>query len=464
LSVIDTWMPAWRLRDLIERREISPVDVARHYIERLPEADQHLHAFLTVCAEEAEIAAHGIEAGLLKGEPPGPLCGIPIAIKDELCTRGVRTTAGSLTLSGYVPAEDAVLVERVKSAGAIMVGKTNLPEFAMQPRTWNLLGAECANPWDHGRASGGSSGGTAASIGAGMVPLGIGSDGGGSARIPAALCGICAVLPTNGRVPRHGSLSGGSLFLSSDAAMARTVRDMVLLFSVLAGFDNRDPTSVTLDPPDYLRSLEDGVGSLRMAWVADCGGPASLNSEVVQTVRQAASRFGELGARLSELNATLEADRWYDALFTISNCDRFVAIGQRLYEDPESRRLLTAYAVDAFARAEMISGAEYSRALAARVQCIQMFRTILDGYDLLLTPTVAITAPDLTSPLDRPSLISFCFPVNLAGFPAATVPCGFVAGLPVGLQIIARPHHEELIFRACRSFEQLQPWIGRVPF
>lgn len=457
-----TWLPGWRLRELIVRGDLSPVEVIRHFLDRIASLDPTLHSFLTVAADQAMDAAREAQRRLARGEPPGLLFGVPVSIKDNYWTKGIRTTAGSLLYRDHVPAEDSVYAERVRAAGAVILGKTNLPEFALFPRTVNRLAPECLNPWDPTRTCGGSSGGAAASVAAGLNPLAIGSDGGGSIRIPAALCGVVGVHPSNGRIPRYGGI-GGTLFFSGAGPITRDVRDAATLFQVLAGPDPRDPSCMNEEPPDYLGALEEGVDGLRARWIGDCGDIAGLDARVVEIAGRAARRFEDAGALVETSGEGFQADRWIDAFYTMMHAERYALLGQALYEDPSARALLSDYGREHFGMARSITACEYVRAVQARLRVTQHWNRMFEGCDLVLSPTVGITAPAIAGPIVRRPLVAYTFLVNYTGYTAATVPCGFVDGLPVGLQIIARPNQEALLFRAARTFEQLQPWAHLRP-
>jgi Asp-tRNA(Asn)/Glu-tRNA(Gln) amidotransferase A subunit family amidase len=456
------WLTADQLRKLMVTRQASPVEVTRAFLSRIHDLDPFLHSFLTVAADDALRDARVAEQQLLAGCEPGPLFGVPISIKDLFWTRGMRTTAGSLVYADFVPSEDSVHAERVRAAGAIIVGKTNLPEFALFPRTANRLGPECLNPWDTSRSSGGSSGGAAASVAAGLTPLAVASDGGGSIRIPAAFCGTYGLYPSFGRVPKHGGF-GGTLFFSGVGPIARDVRDAAALLQVLAGWDRRDPSSRKDEPPDYAESLDKGVEGQRFIWVGESASTADVDTRVVDRARFAATRFQELRARIDVAPIGFESDRWMDAFYVIMNADRYASLGQELYEDPVRRALLSEYARDHFARSRPIAGVEYSRALQARFKVIEFLESLFGDADLLLTPTVGVLAPQVTGSITRQPLVAYTFMVNFAGYTAATVPCGFVDGLPVGLQIVGRPNAEAAVLRASRAFEQMQPWENQRP-
>ena len=457
-----TWLTAWRLRDLMIAKTISPVDVTKHFLQRIDDLDKTLHSFITVAHEQALTAARDAERLLMVGEEAGPLFGIPLSIKDNYWTKDIRTTAGSLLFKDFQPSEDSVYAERSRRAGAIIIGKTNLPEFATYPRTINRLGPECVNPWDIERISGGSSGGAAASVAAALNPLAIGSDGGGSIRIPAALCGVLGLHPSNGRVPRYGGI-GGSLVFSGAGPMTRDVRDAAMLFQALAGPDPRDPSCMHDTPPDYLSNLNAGIRGVRMHWIGNSGEMAGLDSGVVAQCAKAALRFEEAGAHVEQTDLSLEVEQWFDAFYLILDADRYAFIGQQIWEDPAQRGLLSEYAREHFARARNISAVEYVRALRAKMRLTAKLNQIFETCDLVLTPTVARIAPRIDGPVVRQPLVAFTFIVNYSGFTAATVPCGFIDGLPIGMQIIGRPNTEPLVLRAARAFEQIQAWSSVRP-
>lgn len=450
-------LPAWQLREQIVSGQRSPADVIRATLQRIADVDQQTHGFITVAAEQATEAAQACERALAAGQPAGPLCGVPVSVKDLYWTKGIRTTGGSLIYRDFVPAEDAIHVARLRAAGAIIIGKTNLPEFALFPRTLNRLGEECRNPWDLSRTPGGSSGGSAATVAAGMTALALASDGGGSTRIPAALCGVYGLYPSNGLIPRHGGI-GSTVMFSNPGPISRDVRDAALLLQVLAGPDERDPACRGGPVPDYLADLDRPVDKVRMRWVGDCGAIDGIDPDVVSTARSAAGQLAELGADVSESAGSFAAERWMDSFYTMMMADRYASLGQKLYSNPGTRGLLSEYGRSHFQRGSVVTGAEYSHALALRPFAQAHMRGLLGDADVLLSPTVGVTAPALAGPITREPLVAFTFAVNYAGFAAATLPCGLVQGLPAGLQIIGRPGSEGLILQISRAFEAAHPW------
>lgn len=455
------WRPATELRSLILAREVSAVEVATAFLRRIETIDPDLSSFITVAADAALETAHELDRSH-RDAVPGPLHGVPISVKDIFWTRGIRTTAGSLIYRDFIPDEDSVHAERVKRAGAVIVGKSNVPEFALFPRTVNRLVAECRNPWDLERTPGGSSGGAAAGVAAGLVPVAVGSDGGGSIRIPAALTGTFGLHPSLGRVPRHGGFASTVMF-SSAGPISRTVRDAAVLLQVLAGHDRRDPGSTTQAPPDFLATLEDGIAGARILWIAHDAAAGPTDPRIGEAASRAAASLEQVGAIVETASRGFDIDRWIDAFYVMMDADRYASLGQRLYEDPSLRGLLSEYGRAHFERARTISGAEYSRALDARSHLVRWFDDVFERYDFIATATVGIIAPPLDGPIVRRPLVANTFAVNYAGCTAATLPCGFIDGMPTGLQLIAARHEEGALLRACRAFEQLNPWAAVRP-
>lgn len=451
-------MPAWRLRELVAAKALSPVEITRHFLDRIEQLDPALNAYLAVAGEDALSQARAAERAVLDGGPLGPLHGVPVSIKDMFRVRGMPTTAGSLLFRDFMAPDDSVHAERLREAGAVILGKTNTPEFGLAGRTRNRLGEECLNPWDVTRTPGGSSGGAAAAVAAGMGPLAVGSDGGGSIRIPAAFCGVFGLHPSNGRVPRHGGL-GGTLLMSGVGPLARCVRDAALLLQVLAGPDTRDPTCRRDAPPDYLAELEAGVQDLRVAWTPDYGYVTGAERSVVEAVRKTAWRLEEAGARVDAPGLKLEDTR--EAKAAMSGSDNYALLGREVYEDPDRRRLLTPYARRRYARGRKVTGADYTIALRTLFRFIAELDRWFERYDLIASPTVGFTAPRLADlpPFDMPpDLAAYTEMVNFAGFTAASLPCGLADGMPSGLHLIARPNDEALLLRTCRAIEKIQPW------
>jgi aspartyl-tRNA(Asn)/glutamyl-tRNA(Gln) amidotransferase subunit A len=461
------WLSALELAAQIRAKKISPVEVVDAVLARIERMNPTLNAFCTLTADEARDAAQAAEVSVMTGEELGPLHGVPVSIKDLLFTRRLLTTGGSRLFADHVPEEDAVSVERLKGAGAIILGKTNTAEFGHKAVTDNPLFGITRNPWSPSLTPGGSSGGSAAAVAAGMGPLALGTDDGGSIRIPASFCGIYGLKPSFGRVPRGAGFPGWET-LSHTGPMTRTVRDAALVLDALAGPDDRDRFSLPADTgPSYLESCEGGLAGLSVAWSADLG-HATVDPEVAEICAKAAEDFEALGCHVEVV--TPGWDDPEEIFRAIAPAEIYSAWGDRL-EDGADR--LDRSLVALLKYGEGITARQYLAATARRQAFWTEVQRFLARFDLLLTPTVAVPA----FPVARPAVkeidgrpvsplgwIPFCFPFNLTGQPAASVPVGFTsAGLPVGLQIVGRRFADRTVLAASAAFEAAHPWAARRP-
>ncbi len=461
--------PAWELRDAIAAGQLSPVELVDLYLRRIDSLDPRLNAYLTVCADESLAAARLAQEAVAQRKPLGPLHGLPIPIKDLNQTKGIRTTRGSLLFKDFVPTSDEPMVERIRNAGAIILGKTNTPEFGHRGTTENLLGDACRNPWDTQRTSGGSSGGAAAAVAAGLCAAAQGSDGGGSIRTPASFCGVYGIKPSAGRVPRSYRNPGGWGILAQDGPIGRTVKDAALLLQAMAGPHPDDPGAIGGPVPDFLASLEGGVRGLRVAWSADLGGNP-VDPEVRDAAHRGALLFATLGAYVEELDATIDHDLARETFKTLFLSDYDAGLGRVLDTRPE---LLMPSLRVWLEEARSWPAARLARALRDLEWHRARLREIFSRYDLLLTPANAVTAfpveqwPDTIDGVSVDGLWAFnpfCYVFNLTGQPAASVPCGFsTLGLPIGLHVVGRVGEEATVLRASASFEEAQPWAHHRP-
>jgi aspartyl-tRNA(Asn)/glutamyl-tRNA(Gln) amidotransferase subunit A len=454
--------PATELRTLIASRSISPVELTDLYLDRIERLNGSLNAYLAVAAESARSSAKEAEAAVLRGDALGPLHGIPVSVKDLEFTRGIATTGGSLAFASRVPNQDSLVVERLRGAGAVILGKTNTPEFGLSGTTENRLGGPCRNPWDPARTSGGSSGGAAAALLSGLCAISTGTDGGGSIRIPSSFCGAYGIKPTQGRIPRFPTaIPAIANQLSQPGPIARTVADAAVMLSVLAGYDSRDPAALRQQPEDYQAATKRSVADLRIAWSPDFG-YAAVEPEVVDICRAAVGRFADFGCSVEEVDLSLEDP--FTAFWTIFAVNSFAAFNS-LYETKSD--LLTDYARATFEHAASLTATDYTHALGQVDRLRAQFLDLFNQYDLLLSPTMAVPAFPIEQ---RPDIIAgkpvnpfwgflpFTFPINLIGHPAASVPCGMAAGgeqgLPVGLHIIGRFGDESAVLSASAAFER----------
>lgn len=468
--------PAHAVAAAVRQGAVRAADVVAAYLEETERLEPALRAFLRLDREGALARAEELDRRLQAGEDPGPLCGVPVAVKDNICTRGLETTAGSRILAGFVPPYDATVVERLRAAGAVIVGKTNLDEFAMGSSTENSAFGPTRNPWDPERVPGGSSGGSAAAVAAGEVPLALGSDTGGSVRQPAALCGVVGLKPTYGRVSRYGLIAFASS-LDQIGPFGLDARDAALALQVLAGHDPRDATSAPVPVPDYLGSLTGDVRGLRVGLAREFLGEG-VEPGVERAVREALAALRDLGAEVQEVSlphapysvptyylvATAEASsnlaRYDGVRYGLrAPADGVVAMFERSRGEgfgPEVKRriMLGTYALSAG-----YYEAYYLRALKARRRIKEDFDRAFARVDVVVAPTSPTVAFRLGERTEDPLtmyLSDVCtIAANLAGLPALSIPCGFAGGLPVGLQLIGRPFEEALLLRAADAYQRV---------
>jgi aspartyl-tRNA(Asn)/glutamyl-tRNA(Gln) amidotransferase subunit A len=455
------------LSPLIKKRQVSPVELAQATLERIERLNERLNAYITVCPEEALGAAREAERAILAGNYLGPLHGIPIALKDLYNTKGIRTTSGSKILADFVPAEDGTVVERLKKAGAIIPGKTNLHEFALGATSENPHYGPSRNPWDTARITGGSSGGSAAAVAASLAIGAMGSDSGGSIRIPACLCGIVGLKPTYGRVSRYGT-TPLCWSLDTMGPLARSVEDAALMLGAIAGHDPRDPSSSRTPVPDYTSNLAGGVKGLRVGLPREYFFE-TLEDEVREAVGEAIRVLEGLGA--SPVEASLpRAERGIEIAWLII-AGEAASIHQEWF-----RTRADEYGEDVRLRLEMgqfLTATQYLRAQRARRVLKRDFLEALKEAHVILTPTIPLPAPRIgerslmlggKKVMPFTGLGRFTAPINPAGLPAISVPCGFAPpGLPLGLQIVGRPFDEETVLRAAYAYEASTDWHQKRP-
>ena len=461
--------PASELRRLVADKQASPVELTAMYLERIERLDPKLNSYLTVTGDEAMAAAKAAEDAVTRGDELGALHGVPISVKDLEMTKGIRSTSGSLPFKDRVPDEDSIVVERVKAAGAVILGKTNTPEFGHRGTTENLLGEPCRNPWNTERTPGGSSGGAAAALAAGLCAISTGGDGGGSIRIPASFCGLYGIKPTQGRVPRYGGKNAPLVAnqLSQSGPITRSVRDSAILLQALAGWDGRDVGALRDAPDDYVAALDRDIGGLRLGWSADYG-YAAVDAEVASVCGEAARAFEQFGCSVEESGMALDAPQ--EAFRVIFASNTYASSGYLLHENADE---LTGYFREAMESATQFTAADYARALGGFAALKAQFDALFERYDLLLSPTMAVPA----FPIERhPTEIAgravdpffgylpFTYPINAIGHPAASAPCGFSAdGMPIGLHIIGRKGDEATVLAASAAFERAMPWADNRP-
>jgi aspartyl-tRNA(Asn)/glutamyl-tRNA(Gln) amidotransferase subunit A len=463
------WRSIGELARAIAGREVSPVEITQAHLDRVAALDLKLRAFITIAADGALAAAKAAEAAVMAGDRLGPLHGVPLALKDLYLTRGVRTTGGSRILGDWIPDEDATVVTRLAAAGAINLGKLNMHEFAFGPEGLNPHYGTAWNPWDANthRICGGSSSGSGAAVAAGLCAGTLGSDTGGSIRIPAALCGITGLKPTYGRVSRAGVLP---LAWSMDhvGPMCRSAADCALMLNVIAGYDPRDPSTSVLPVPDFTAALTGEVKGLQVG-VLRSFFLESTGVALRQAVEEAVRTLEGLGAVAREVNlasATLAPGASYAVLSPEAYAyhERWLRERPQDYGDDVRERLR----VGAF-----VAASDYLKGQRARGILRDEVNAALGEVDVLVcatTPIVAtsvgqteVTVEHSTVPV-RASLIRYTRPFNLTGHPAASIPCGFTAaGLPVGLQIVGRAFDEATVLRVADAYQRATDWHKRRP-
>jgi len=450
----------------IRAKRLSPVEVTEAVLNRIEELNPQVNAYCTVAAEGARRQAAEAEAAVMRGDQMGPLHGVPVSIKDITFTRGIRTTGGSRIYEDFVPQDDAIVVERLKAAGAIIVGKTNTSEFGWAAVSDNALFGPTRNPWNPELTSGGSSGGAAASIATCMGALAIGGDGGGSIRIPASFCGVFGFMPSYGRVPQGPGFPAWET-LSRTGPITRTVADAALAMEVIAGRDDRDRLSLPKAGFRCMAGLDGDIKKLRIAWSKDLG-CATVDPQVLRVVETAVKTFDRLSSGVEEAaNLPANSEEHFSKVVGV-NLAAFLE--DKLAEwrdsiDPGLERFAGAH--------RDITAIEYLKARSEMLRYWDGIRPVFERYDLLLTPTVAVPPFEVgkygmrkvdgkkTSPLNW---MAFTYPFNITGQPAASVPCGWTAeGLPVGLQIVGRRFDDLTVLRAAYAFEQASPWAHRYP-
>ena len=470
--------------ELLKSRRLSSVELTRAYLERISRVEAGVRAFVTVTDELALEEAEAADR-LLKDNGAGPLAGIPVLIKDVICTRGVRTTCGSKILENLVPPYDATVVEKLKACHAVIIGKANMDEFAMGSSTENSAFFPTHNPWDLDRVPGGSSGGSAAAVAAGETVYALGSDTGGSIRQPAGFCSVVGFKPTYGRVSRYGLVAFASS-LDQIGPLTKDVTDCALVMNAISGYDSRDSTSAPQPVPDYTQCLDGNIRGLRIGVPREYF-VEGMQAEVAAAVKTAIGQLEELGAEI-DWEVSLPHTPYALAVYYIiapseasANLARYDGVKYGFsYQAPsmwESMEKTRQHGFGAEVKRRIMLGtyalsagyydAYYLKAQKVRTLIRREFDRAFEKYDVLVTPTSPTVPFKIGEKVDDPLqmyLSDVCtMPVNIAGLPAISIPAGFADGLPIGLQIISKPFGEEAILKVAYAYEQATDWHKRKP-
>ena len=475
-----------QIREALTSKKISSLELTQSFLKKIKDLEQKVHAFIHITEEEAISQANTIDEIIAKGGELPPLAGVPIAIKDNMCLEGVPTTCSSRILENFVPPYSATVIEQIKKEKLIILGKTNMDEFAMGSSTENSAFGPSRNPWDLERVPGGSSGGSAATVGSGEVVLALGSDTGGSIRQPASLCGVVGMKPTYGRVSRYGLVAFASS-LDQIGPFSKDIRDSALLLEVISNYDIMDSTSVKKDVPDYTASLEKGVKGLRLGLPEEYFGEG-LDKEVEKSVMDGARLLEKEGAILKEVSlphteyavaayyliATAEASSnlaRYDGVRYTSRIDGpkdLLGLYERTRQNGFGNEVKRRIMLGTYGLSAGYYDAYYLKALKVRRLIKEDFDKAFKEVDAILTPTspsVAFKIGEKTKePLKMYLSDIYTISANLSGIPAISLPGGFSKeGLPIGLQLMAKPFEEELLFQIGGTFQRLTDYHLKTP-
>ena len=472
-----TELTVHELQDKLENKEITVTDITKAYIENIKKKEEKIGAFVTILEDEALKNAEEIQNKIESGEIKNSLAGIPIGIKDNICTKGVKTTCSSKMLENFISPYDATVMEKINAENMVMLGKLNMDEFAMGGSTEYSYFHVTRNPWNLNKVPGGSSGGSAAAVAANLVPWSLGSDTGGSIREPASFCGVVGLKPTYGLVSRYGLVAFASS-LDQIGPITKDVKDCAILLNVIAGHDERDSTSANVEKQDYVKALRNNVKGLKIGIPKEFFGEG-INQEVKESLEKAIEKYKELGAEVEE--CSLDIAKYSLAAYYIiacaeasSNLGRFDGIRytyrtkefsnlKELYKKtrsegfgPEVKRRII---LGTYVLSSGYYDAYYKKAQQVRTLVMNEFKKAFEKYDILLTPTSPTVAFDIGSKSNNPLemyLADICtVSINIAGLPAISIPCGKDAeGMPIGMQLIGKRFDEQTILNAAYTFEQ----------
>ena len=457
------FLTASQLSNLIETKEVSPVEATEAYLDRIEEVDPKLNSYITITGEQAFESARQAEQEIAAGKHRGPLHGVPMAVKDQFNTAGVLTTGGSSILKDNIPSEDATVIAKLKEAGAVMLGKLNMSEFAMA-EIYNHPYGTPRNPWDLERNPGTSSSGSGAATAAFLCSTSLGEDTGGSIRGPANFSGLVGLRPTHGRVSRYGVL-GGSWSMDTVGPISRSVEDAAITIQAIAGYDTKDTYSWDVPVPDYRSALTGDIQGIKMGVIQERMDSPNLDPEFRETVAKAISVLGKLGASSEDVSIPLapNAGALTMSILSVEWANLHRPLFEPNFDELDHNNKIR------FLTGSIIPAQAYYKAQKIRAVLRQQILDALEKVDVLVLPTGPVTAPPVESVPGIESKehsltglagrISFTGPFNLAGTPAISVPCGFsAAGMPMGLQIVGKPFDEETVLRVAHAYEQNTDW------
>ncbi|MBC8006991.1 MAG: amidase [Prolixibacteraceae bacterium] len=461
------FLPASELVAHIRARDLSAVEIMDAHMAQIERVNPAVNAVVTFLPDQARAGARAVDAALARGDDPGPLAGLPVAHKDLLATKGIRTTFGSPIFQDFVPDADAIIVERLRKAGAITIGKTNTPEFGAGSQTFNAVFGATRNPYDLTKTCGGSSGGAATALACGLLPIADGSDMGGSLRNPASFCNVVGLRPSAGRVPNWPSVSGW-FQMGVVGPMARTVQDVALTMSAIAGPDPRAPISLQDSGLMFARPLDRDFKGVRIAWSSDLGG-LPVEPEVKRVMQAQRKTFAGLGCIVEDATPDL---RDADEIFSVMRAWNFeLSFGQLLKSKRALMKDTVIWNIEEGAR---LTGPQVGAAEVKRTQLFHRMREFMEKYDFLIAPVVQVLPFDIDVPyvtrindVDLGTYIDWmrsCYYITVTGAPALSVPCGFShEGLPVGLQVVGRHGDDFGVLQIAHAFERATGFWKRHP-
>jgi aspartyl-tRNA(Asn)/glutamyl-tRNA(Gln) amidotransferase subunit A len=452
------WVSVFELVEKLKSGEVKASEVVEIYLEKIKKLNSEINAFVT-------LNENAVEDARKAEKEEKPLAGLPIAVKDNVETKGLKTTFCSKLYEDYIPYEDAILVERLKKAGAVIVGKTNMPEFGLIAYTDNPLFGPTKNPWDLSKTVGGSSGGSAAAVAAGMIPVATGNDGGGSIRIPASFCGLYGLKPSFGRIPCYPSMPM-FIGLHSEGFLTRYVEDTALLLDFTKGRDDRDLYSLPDDGISYFEAIREPIDNVKIAFSPDLG-YATVDPEVEEIVRKAALSLEKVG-EVEEVK--IEVPNLETDLVTKVVLEVVTFMGEKF---EEWKKVAYPPYLGFMALADSLSYKDYIRVEERKRELWRALKPVFDNYDFLITPTVAVPPFELGNigvteiagkPVTPIGWMPFTYPFNFTSQPAASLPAGFTKdGLPVGMQIVGKHYDDVGVLRISRAYQEINPWQDKKP-